>query len=319
MTEYKEDRRLTRRKKKKLRIGRVMITFLLFTFILLGVYSVIQYNAGKSLAQGNSIEPEDFIGNAIDPNFASIENYLLLGIDNDGSGRSRTDTMIVLSWDKTEGTMKLVSLMRDIYAEIPGYQSYKLNTAYYLGGIQTIKDTITGMFGIPIHHYAIVDFKNFESLIDIAFPNGVEVNVQKEMSEKIGVTLYPGVQQLNGQELLGFARFRADAEGDFGRVARQQEVLQAVKQEAVNPRTLFTIPKLAGALGQYVQTDLSEIEELSRALTFVMKKGADMESLTIPVENSYSFTNYRHAGSVIELDLEKNRQEIANFLNIPLE
>ena len=77
-------------------------------------------------------------------------------------GRSRTDTMMVLSWNKSAGTMTVISFMRDIYAEIPGYKSYKLNTAYYLNGVQTAKDTITGMFGIPIHHYAIVDFQNFE-------------------------------------------------------------------------------------------------------------------------------------------------------------
>ena len=147
-----------------------------------------------------------------------------LGVDDDGSGKSRTDTMMVLSWDKSEGTMRVISLMRDIYAEIPGYKSYKLNTAYYLDGVQTAKDTITGMFGIPIHHYAIIDFANFESIVDIAFPKGVEIDVKKEMSEKIGVTLTKGKQQLNGKELLGYARFRADSEGDFGRVARQQEV-----------------------------------------------------------------------------------------------
>lgn len=85
------------------------------------------------------------------------------------------------------------------------------------------------MFGLPIHHYALIDFKNFESLVDILAPNGVEMDVEKDMSENIGVELKQGVHHLNGQELLGYARFRHDAEGDFGRVARQQKVIEALK------------------------------------------------------------------------------------------
>lgn len=80
------------------------------------------------------------------------------------------------------------------------------------------------MFGLPINHYAIIDFKNFESLVDIIAPNGVEIDVDKDMSEKIGVSLKQGVHNLNGKELLGFARFRHDAKGDFGRVERQQKL-----------------------------------------------------------------------------------------------
>lgn len=220
-----------RRRKKKLRIGRVIFLIATLCFIGAGLYSYFEYKAGKSLAADNGIEPGPFKGDAADPKYTSVENYLLLGVDDDGSGRSRTDTMMVLSWDKSAGQMRVISFMRDIYADIPGYKSYKLNTAYYLGKLQATKDTITGMFGVPIHHYAIVDFANFESIVDIAFPGGVEIDVQKEMSEKIGVTLTPGKKQLNGKELLGYARFRADAEGDFGRVARQQEVIAALKKK----------------------------------------------------------------------------------------
>ena len=88
---------------------------------------------GNALAKDNGIDPGPFKGDATDPKYTSVENYLLLGVDDDGSGRSRTDTMMVLSWDKGAGKMRVISFMRDIYAEIPGYKSYKLNTAYYLG------------------------------------------------------------------------------------------------------------------------------------------------------------------------------------------
>src|SRR5690606_36954408 len=102
-----------------------------------------------------------------------------------------------------------------------------------------------------------VDFDNFESIVDVAFPNGVEINVQKEMSKEIGVTLTPGKKRLNGKELLGYARFRADSEGDFGRVARQQEVISTLKEEAVHPGMLLKAPKLVGAVSGFIQTDLT--------------------------------------------------------------
>jgi LCP family protein required for cell wall assembly len=308
-----------RRRKRRLRIGRVIFTLATLCFIAAGFYSLIQYNAGKSIAKGNVIDPGPFQGDAVDPKYTSIENYLLLGVDNDGSGRSRTDTMMVLSWDKGEKTMRLISFMRDIYADIPGYKSYKLNTAYYLNGVQTAKDTITGMFGIPIHHYAIVDFDNFESIVDIAFPKGVEIDVKKEMSEKIGVTLTPGRKRLNGQELLGYARFRADAEGDFGRVARQQEVISAMKGEAMRPGMIANVPKLAGALTGFIKTDLTSKDEIKRVMTLLLNRGADIETMTVPVEGTYSFARYPHAGSVIELDIEKNKEAIANFLGMQLD
>lgn len=303
-----------RRRRKKLRVGRLIVTIFFLLFLAIGFYSYFQYNLGQSLAKGNEIDPGPFKGDVADPSKPSVENYLLLGIDDDGSGKSRTDTMMVLSWDKKEGSIRLVSFMRDIYAEIPGYQSYKLNTAYYLNGVQTAKDTITGMFGIPIHHYVIVDFDNFESIVDIAFPKGIEINVQKEMSEKIGMTLMPGTQRLDGKELLGYARFRADAEGDFGRVRRQQEVISALKDEMLRPGMIRQVPKLTGALSGFVETDLSSKDELSKAFTLLMNGKVDFETMTIPVEGSYDFTSYSHAGSVIELDIDTNKEALNRFL-----
>lgn len=318
MEEHYDEPVLRRSRKKKLRVGRVIFLFVFLFMIGIGVYALVQFNIGKSVTKGNEIDPGLFEGDSIDPNQPTVENFLLLGVDDDGSDQSRTDTMMVLSWDKSSGTIRAISLMRDIYAEIPGYKSYKLNTAYYLGGIQTAKDTISGMFGIPIHHYAIVDFENFESIVDLAFPKGVEINVQKEMSEQIGVTLTPGVKKLNGQELLGYARFRADSEGDFGRVRRQQEVISALKQEAVDPAMIARTPKVLGALSNYIETDLTEKDAIVRVMRVMMSKGVEVETITIPIEGSYSFNSYSHAGSVIEINLETNRKAIAEFFGTPL-
>ena len=217
-----EEQDYTRRSQRPKSVDYVkesIFTLLLLCIIVIVGYSVMQYRSGLELANDTKVAQEDFTGD-------SIKGYRKLfdfRVDTRGEEKSRTDTMMVLSWNKANNDIKLVSFMRDIYADIPGYQSYKLNTAYYLDGVQLLKDTLTNMFGLPIHHYALIDFKNFESLVDILAPNGVEMDVEKDMSENIGVELKQGVHRLNGQELLGYARFRHDAEGDFGRVARQQK------------------------------------------------------------------------------------------------
>ncbi len=316
MEEQDYTRRSQRPKKRRLRKGRALFTFLLLCVIVIAGYSIMQYRSGLQLATDTLVPQEDFSGDEVKDD---IENYLLLGIDTRGEEKSRTDTMMVLSWNKKTNDVKLVSFMRDIYADIPGYQSYKLNTAYYLGGVQLLKDTLSNMFGLPIHHYALVDFKNFESLVDILAPNGVEMDVEKDMSEKIGVTLTKGTHNLNGQELLGYARFRHDAEGDFGRVARQQKVIEALKNELLAPQNLLNLPKFIGAAQGYVTTDYSSAGEIQQVLKIVSKGKVSIEKATIPIEGSYDFQNFSHAGSAIVIDEKANKAFLSKFLGISLE
>ena len=316
MEEQEYTRRSQRPKKRRLRKGRALFTFLLLCVIVIAGYSVMQYRSGLQLATDTKVAQEDFTGDQVKDD---IENYLLLGIDTRGEDKSRTDTMMVLSWNKKTNDVKLVSFMRDIYADIPGYQSYKLNTAYYLGGVQLLKDTLSNMFGLPIHHYALVDFKNFESLVDIIAPNGVEIDVEKDMSEKIGVTLTKGTHNLNGKELLGYARFRHDAEGDFGRVARQQKVIEALKNELLAPQNVLNLPKFIGAAQGYITTDYSSAGEIKQVLKMVSKGKVSIEKATVPIEGSYDFQNFSHAGSAIVIDEQKNKAFLSEFLGISLE
>lgn len=303
----------TRYKKKRVRKGRVMVTALFLVVIALLGYSYAEYQNGLKLASETKVPAENFIA---DETTHKVETFLILGVDSRGEEKSRTDTMMLLTWDRETNDMRLVSFMRDIYAEIPGYQSYKLNTAYYLGGVQLLKETLNNMFDIPIHHYAIIDFKSFESLIDILAPNGIEVDVEKRMSGLIYMTIEPGVQQLNGSQLLGYARYRGDAEGDFGRVARQQKVIELLKEELLSPTNMKNIPKFVGAAQGYVTSDMSSAAQLKMALSMITSGTANLQKMTIPAEHTYSFQTYSHAGSVIEMDIEQNKEMLRTFLKL---
>ncbi|TQR20658.1 LCP family protein [Psychrobacillus vulpis] len=301
-----------RKRKRKLRVGRVFVFLLILVVLIGGIYSVIQYSIGYKLASGEPQKKHEFTGDKLSSD--ERENILVLGVDSRGEDKARTDTMMIVSWDKKNNDVKIVSLMRDIYADIPGYKSYKLNTAYYLDGVQLVTDTIQKMFDIPIHHYALIDFSSFESLVDIIAPDGVPINVEKDMSEKIGVSLKKGQHDLTGKELLGYARFRSDAEGDFGRVSRQQIVLEALKNEVLSIDNLSNIPKFVGAAEGYIETDYSKTDKAKRILDAITSGKVEIEKLTIPVEGTYSFKNYSHAGSVIEINVEKNKSAITDFL-----
>lgn len=311
MEEYGETRQ--RRYKKKSRKLKSFFTIILLLMFAIVGYSIYQYQSGLKLAKENTNDSDiEFTGDA---ELKTVTNYLIIGVDSRGEEKSRSDAMMLLSRNKETNEIKLVSFMRDIYADIPGYQSHKLNTAYFFGGVQLLKDTISTMFDVPIHHYAIIDFENFESLIDIIAPNGIEIDVEKDMSEQIGVTLTQGLHQLDGKELLGYARFRQDAEGDFGRVARQQKVIEALKDELLSPSNIKNLPKLVGASQGYVMTDLSTTDELKTVLSIVTKGPVSMEKLTIPVEGTYRFAR-NHAGSVISIDKEENKRLLHEFLQV---
>jgi len=307
-----EQRQTRHKRKRKLRVGRVVSFILLLLLLVGGVYTVIQYMNGYNSAKGEIVPSSEFTGDTLTD--GDRENILVLGIDSRGEEQSRTDTMMLVSWNKENNDVKVISFMRDIYADIPGYQSYKLNTAYYLDGVQLVKDTISSMFDVPIHHYALIDFNSFETLVDIVAPNGVPINVEKDMSEKIGVTLTKGQQNLTGKELLGYARFRSDEEGDFGRVNRQQIVMEALQDEILSIGNLANIPEFIGATEGYIETDLTKKDKIDRVIDAVTSGKLSMDKLTVPTEGTYYYNNYSHAGSVIEINSEENRAAIQEFL-----
>lgn len=308
-----EEKQLRGSRRKKRRVRKRGILFLmLVVFLALFAYFFMQYQSGKKLAEEANLPVVEFNDDEENKGF---ENILVLGVDARGEEKSRTDTMMLVAHNKETNDVKIISFMRDIYAEIPGYQSYKLNTAFYLGGVDLLADTLRNMFGVEIQHYAIVDFTSFEKLVDIGAPDGVEIDVEKDMSEKIGVTLTQGRQRLNGKQLLGYARFRADEDSDFGRVRRQQQVLAALKDEMITFSAIPQYPKLAGAAQGYVQTDIPVIDQVKMATDIAIGGTDEIERLTIPVEGSYSYGSYSHAGSVLEINSEQNRQAIEEFLN----
>lgn len=199
-------------------------------------------------------------------------NILLVGVDRrPDEDFTRTDTIIVVSIDPAGKTVGLMSLPRDLKVTIPGYGDDKINAAYVFGerdkrvggGIGLLERTIQNNFQIPIHYYGIVDFKGFEKIVDTF--GGVNVDPPYSIIDDeyptedygyVGIYFPAGWQHLDGRAALRYARTR-HADSDFGRSKRQQEVLLALRQQALTGNLIGKFWSLLGILGDSVHTDLS--------------------------------------------------------------
>ncbi len=307
-----------RRKKSPFKIGLILITF----FIAMIGFGVYQYYAAYNSASGdNNFPSSGKKDNEEKSNFKGVEdlekiNVLLLGVDTK-SEEGRTDTIMVAQYDPETGSAKLASIMRDSYVSIPGHKDNKINQAYNYGGAELVRQTIKENFGIDVQYYALVNFDGFANVVDVLSPNGVEIDVEKRMkyTDRAGglyIDFQPGIQRLDGAELLEYARFRHDAESDFGRVRRQQQVISAVKDELISINGFTKLPKMMGTISPYIDTNIGSSKILALGTNFLMNP-KEIETIRIPVDGSYENKSYSHAGAVLELDREENKQALEDF------
>lgn len=303
-----------RRKKRRIRKLPFVILALILLLIIAIAFTISSYRAGLDVAKEHKQAPKLHKFNGVSKNDGKA-TVLILGSDREDGGVSRTDSIMIAQYDFLHKDMKIVSVMRDIYADIPGYNRYKINTAYSLGGPELLRQTLKENLGIEPEYYATLDFKGFEAMIDELSPQGVPINVEKDMSAKIGVSLKKGEHRLNGKELLGYARFRDDEEGDFGRVRRQQQVMSALKQELVQPSSVFKLPKLAGIMRGYVATDMPDSAFYQTGMSFIVRGDKNIKTLSVPAKGTYENVTTSDGGSALGIDKEANKKKIQQFLN----
>ncbi|NMD70891.1 LCP family protein [Bacillus sp. DNRA2] len=308
--------RAEKTKRRKLRLKKKWkITFNLLFALILGitVYSYYQYKQGLLVSKGKGEgEQKTYHFNGKVDQFGGT-NILLIGSDAREKETSRSDTIMVVNYHPDKKTFKLISIMRDTYVDIPGHGKNKINTAFAYGGPELLRKTIKENFDLDVQYYSIVDFQGFIHVIDEAFPEGVKINVEKRMEEYIDVKLEPGEQMMDGKHLLNYVRFRHDAIGDFGRVQRQQKVVNALANQFASLETIPKLPKLIGVVQPYISTNLSTGNMIS-ITTDYMRKKEKIETLRIPVDGGYEDQSISGVGAVLRLDFEKNNQAIYNFL-----
>lgn len=230
----------------------------------------------------------------------------LLGTDAEQQENvSRTDTIMLIRYDMNEKKATIVSIPRDSYVDIEGHGTDKINAAHAYGGTDLALSTIEDVMGIHIDYYAKANFKGFMEVTETL--GGVKVNPLKTISYK-GVTIHPGEQTLSGNELLTYVRFRKDADGDFGRINRQQEVIISATKEMVKPSNLLKIPEFVEIIRNHVKSNLNWQELMALAKEATNYEDIEIEQHTLKTQSQ------KMNGIWYELIDESNLEEMSNLL-----
>lgn len=209
--------------------------------------------------------------------------FLLLGTDERKNEAARSDTIVLATYYPNEGKMNLLSIPRDTKVHIPGQEKEdKINSAHALGGMDLIKQTVSEWSGLKIDHVAKVNFNGFKELVDEA--GGVTVNAKKTLSYG-GITIQPGKQKLTGEEALTYVRFRKDEDGDFGRIKRQQEVIQNTLSAVLSDFNPLSIPSYLNFYRKHVESDMAFSDMYHIAKT-AYSNGVKLEGKTIKTSSS---------------------------------
>lgn len=263
-------------------MGVVLIVFsiLLLIFGGIGVYLYSTFSSSLSQIIGQQAACAGGTASNVDP---SRINLLLLGSDTDEKfqGQPLAQTDIVVTIDQTAKTVGMLSIPRDFFLNVPGYGMHKLDEAYSLGGVALSCQTIEQDFGIPLNYYAWVGLDGFinvintvggvdvnvtHAIVDDNYPNDINNKADPYALERL--YLAPGPQHLNGPQALEYVRSRhADLVGDFGRSARQQQVLLSLKSKLNNPDIFSKLSTISNELQGSVKTDM-QLTDVLKLMNF---------------------------------------------------
>ena len=253
-----------------------------------------------------------------------VWNILLIGQDKrEGEERQRSDSMMILSINSADHVIRVVSIMRDMYVSIPRHKSYRINTAYALGGMELLDETLYENFGVKIDGNVEVDFDTFISAVAEVGDIAMELTAEEaaylnsipfaELSDEAQYWhLTEGMNLMNPEQALAYARTRFVGSADFERTERQRKVLLAAFNN-IRGRSKVETLNLLNKLLPFVETDLSTEEMMQHIIDM---KGEEYEidaSYRLPVTGTFTAETV-DGMSVIMPDTEANAQYLHGFL-----
>lgn len=234
-------------------------------------------------------------------------NMLLLGSDSrgeeeaeyrtgTGEGAERSDTIMFAHIPEDRSGIYIMSIMRDLWLDIPGYGEGRVNTALGAGGIPLVVDTVNELLQTRIDHVAVIDFDGFEDLT--AALGGVYVDNPRSFSAGTrNPDFYPeGTIRLEGSEALRFVRERkAFDTGDFVRVENQQMVVRAIIDRFLSSDTLTNPARIMDVVESFapylrVDDDLTAETLAGYALDMTDLRTSDVHFFTMPMGENATTT-----------------------------
>ena len=256
---------------------------------------------------------------------------LVMGIDQraglETDSAYRTDSMMLISLDPIGETGGILSIPRDLWVQIPGFEGRdRINTANFKGdayrlpggGPALAMETVTTNLGIPVEHYVRINFTAFEEFVDEI--GGIDLDVPQVIDDPT----YPdccfgydpfyiraGPQHLDGRRALQYARTRVTFGGDFDRAERQQEVILAIRDKLLNMNMLSTLVKNAPNLYSTLETSFDTNLSLDQIITLAnVVERIDREDVrTAVIDEDYILDEFVTAdgAQVVVLDSQSFR------------
>lgn len=245
-----------------------------------------------------------------------VINVLLVGTDtrDPNAEMGRSDTMMMLSYNKTQKKSTIVSFLRDSLVEIDGHGKTRLGHAYAYGGVGLTINTLNQTYDLDIQKYATINFDNLVSVIDEI--GGVEVFISEEEAEyyrQCGMPdIVAGDVTLTGSQALVHARNRTLG-SDFERTRRQRSVMYGVYRKVMSEKDPAAIMSLITYCMDYVKTNMSVTEIYELSMEVLTTENLKMQQAAIPQDGMYKGITYEGM-SVLEIDLEANKEYLHGLL-----
>lgn len=245
----------------------------------------------------------------------SITNILLIGMDKGpGESSARSYSIILVSVNKKTDSIKLISLMRDMYIEIPGYNDNRINASYAFGGAELLTETINNSFMIPIDGCAEIEFSGFSKVIDIM--GGIDIELNKDealhLNKENRFNLVEGTNHLTGDQALAYSRIRYVGNADYERTERQRKVLVTIYNK-FKDSTIKTIYEMAKEILPLVSTDLSTMQLINLTLTVMRMATSEIETYRIPAEGEFTPATI-NGMSVLLPDIAGNTELLKEYI-----
>lgn len=259
---------------------------------------------------------------------AGVYNILLIGEEaiGAGSGRGRTDVIIIATMNTNTKSLKVTSLMRDMLVQIPGYKDNKLNSAYEKGGVDLLYETIAKNFDIRLDGCVMVNFENFEKIIDEL--GGLELTLTAGEAKYLNTTNYisnpiyrrvkEGKQLLNGNQVLGYSRVRKRStitgkNNDYGRTDRHRIILNAIFDK-YKSKSKVELASMMIKILPMITSDIDEKTFQSLLNTFIEMGTMEIEQLRIPADGKFADNVKVRGMDVLIPDLSANIELLHEFI-----
>lgn len=307
------------RKHKKRKI--VGIIILAVVLLVVGIYGSIVwmfYKDTVGIVSKDEVDPkaEKVKIAEEDQKDKDVFNVLLVGTDSrdPNSDKGRSDSMMLVSFNKKQNKSTVISFMRDTLVDIDGYGRSRLGHTYAYGGVGLTINTLNQTYGLDIQNYVTISFDNLVNVIDEI--GGVEVYISEEEAEyyrKNGMPdIIAGDVTLTGSQALAHARNRTLG-SDFERTRRQRSVMYGIYRKIMSEKNISALLPLINYCVTQVETNMSVTEIYDMAKEVLSTEDLKMQQACAPQDGTYTPIVYEGM-DVLEIDVDANKKMIEDLL-----